>query len=69
MIRYEDNAECIREMRELTEMGSAFYAESGVLLKLVGVLRAADIYLNPDKRYIFRYLPVPHIPELESADT
>jgi hypothetical protein len=55
-------------MRELTEMGSAFYAESGVLLKLVGVLRAADIYLNPDKRYIFRYLPVPHIPELESAD-
>jgi hypothetical protein len=58
LFRYEDNAECIREMNELTEMGEAFYAESGVVLKLVGVLRAADIYLNPDKRYLYCRTPL-----------
>ena len=45
-------------MNELTEMGEAFYAESGVVLKLVGVLRAADIYLNPDKRYLYCRTPL-----------
>jgi hypothetical protein len=58
LFRYEDNAECIREMNELIEMGEAFYAESGVMLKLVRVLRAADIYLNPDKRYLYCRTPL-----------
>ncbi len=45
-------------MNELTEMGEAFYAESGVVLKLVGVLLAAEIYLNPDKRYLYCRTPL-----------
>jgi len=38
-------------MESMAEMGEQFYAESGDLFKLVGVLRAADIYWNPDKRW------------------
>jgi hypothetical protein len=37
-------------MESMAEMGEQFYAESGDLFKLVSVLRAADIYWNPDKR-------------------
>jgi hypothetical protein len=48
--RHEDSGECIRELESLTEMGEQFYAESGDIFKLVGVLRATDIYWNPAKR-------------------
>jgi hypothetical protein len=34
----------------MIEMGQEFYAESGDLYKMVGILRAADIYWNPAKR-------------------
>ena len=50
LCRYEDDGESIRELESMTEMGQEFYAESGDLYKLVGVLRAADIYWNPEKR-------------------
>jgi hypothetical protein len=50
LCRYEDGGESIRELESMTEMGQEFYAESGDLYKLVGVLRAADIYWNPEKR-------------------
>jgi hypothetical protein len=34
----------------MKDMGEQYYAESGDLCKLVGVLRATDIFWNPDKR-------------------
>ena len=33
------------------EMGEQYYAESGNLMKLKGVLRATDMHWNPSKRY------------------
>jgi hypothetical protein len=47
--RHEDVAESIQELEVMKEMGEQF-PESGHLLKLVGVLRAGDIYWNPGKR-------------------
>jgi hypothetical protein len=37
----------------MAEMGKQFYKESGELFKLAGVLRAADILWNPEKRQVF----------------
>jgi hypothetical protein len=48
--RHEDSGESVREMDSMKEMGEQFYAESGNLCKLVGVLRATDIFWNPAKR-------------------
>ena len=50
-MRYEDNADCIAELESTKEMAAQFCANSGDLFKLVGVLRAADIYWNPATRY------------------
>jgi len=50
LFRDEDDASSIRELDSMIEMGQEFYAESGELYRLVGVLRAADIYWNPEKR-------------------
>jgi hypothetical protein len=50
LLRDEDDAESIRELESMIEMGQEFYAESGNLYKMVGILRAADIYWNPAKR-------------------
>jgi hypothetical protein len=36
----------------MAEMGQEYYQESGNLLKLAGVLRAADVFWNPDKRQV-----------------
>jgi hypothetical protein len=55
LYRHEDNAESIRELTEMTEMGTMYYAESGNLHKLVGILRASDIFWNPAKRQDFLY--------------
>jgi hypothetical protein len=49
LLRDEDDAESIRELESMIEMGQEFYAESGDLYKMVGILRAADIYWNPAK--------------------
>jgi hypothetical protein len=49
--RHEDRYECIQEMKEMEDMGTTFYKESGNLFKLAGVLRAADIFWNVEKRY------------------
>jgi hypothetical protein len=38
-------------MEEFEELGATLYAESGQLYKLIGVLRAADMFWNPDKKY------------------
>jgi hypothetical protein len=46
----EGREEVIAEMKAMKEMGTTFYAESGDLHKLAGVLRAADIYWNPLKK-------------------
>jgi hypothetical protein len=48
--RHEDSGESVREMDAMKEMGEQFCAESGNLCKLVGVLRATDIFWNPAKR-------------------
>ena len=48
--RHEDSGECNREMESMKEMGEQFYAESGDLMKLVGILRATDIHWNEAKR-------------------
>jgi hypothetical protein len=37
-------------MESMKEMGEQFYAESGDLMKLVGILRATDIHWNEAKR-------------------
>jgi hypothetical protein len=37
-------------MQKMEDLGTAFYKESGNLFKLVGVLRAADIFWNADKK-------------------
>jgi hypothetical protein len=50
LFRHEDSGECNRELESMAEMGRQFYAESGDLLKFVGVLRAIDIHWNPTKR-------------------
>jgi hypothetical protein len=42
----------------MTEMGEQFYTESGDLFKLVGVLRATDIYWNPAKRWLILKLKI-----------
>jgi hypothetical protein len=51
LFRFEDRADCIKELDRMAEMGEQFYQESGTLFKLLGVLRAADMFWNPDKRY------------------
>jgi hypothetical protein len=48
----DSSGESIREMDSMAEMGDEFYQQSGVLYKLVGVLRAADIFWNPEKRQV-----------------
>lgn len=54
LLRHEDVGESIRELDSMIEMGEQF-PESGDLLKLIGVLRATDIYWNAAKRQV-RYL-------------
>lgn len=48
-VRDADDAEVREEMDSCKEMGEQFHQESGDLMKLVGVLRAADILWNPAK--------------------
>ncbi len=43
-------------MDAMAEIGNKFYQESGELLKLVGVMRAADVFWNPEKRQVFKLL-------------
>ncbi len=50
LLRDEDDAASIRELESMIEMGQDIYTESGDLYKIVGILRAADIYWNPAKR-------------------
>jgi hypothetical protein len=49
-VRDADDAEVQEEMDSCKEMGEQFHQESGDLMKLVGVLRAADILWNPAKK-------------------
>jgi len=51
IFRLEDSGASFRELDEMTQLGQEFYAESGELMKLVGVLRAIDIHWNEAKRY------------------
>jgi hypothetical protein len=48
--RGEDDRECVKEMDKMAEAGEMFHQESGILYKLAGVLRAADIFWNTEKR-------------------
>jgi hypothetical protein len=48
-----DSGESIREMDSMAQRGDQFYHESGELFKLVGILRAADVFWNPDKRQVY----------------
>jgi hypothetical protein len=48
----DSSGHSIKEMDSMAEMADEFYRESGVLYKLVGVLRAADIFWNPGKRQV-----------------
>ena len=59
MFRHVDSSgHSIREMDSMAEMGDEFYQESGVLYKLVGVLRAAYIFWSSEKRCVlFNYEP------------
>ena len=50
MFRLEDSGASLRELDEMTQIGQEFYAESGELMKMVGVLRATDIFWNATKR-------------------
>jgi hypothetical protein len=50
LFRLEDSGASLRELDEMTQLGQEFYAESGELMKLVGVLRAIDIHWNEAKR-------------------
>jgi hypothetical protein len=50
LFRLEDSGASIRELDEMTQIGQEFFAESGELMKLVGVLRATDIHWNEAKR-------------------
>ena len=47
--RLAENTEVDAEMQSFKEMGEQFHQESGQLMRLVGVLRAADILWNPKK--------------------
>jgi hypothetical protein len=40
-------------MEQMAEMGEMYYQESGAVFKLAGVLRAADIFWNSEKRQVF----------------
>jgi hypothetical protein len=42
-----ENSDVAIELEEFREMGDEFFAESGNLMKLVGVLRGIDIHWNP----------------------
>ena len=50
MFRVENSDVAIRKLEEYHQMGQEFFAESGDLMKLVGVLRGIDIHWNPQKR-------------------
>lgn len=50
LFRLEDSGASLRELDEMTQIGQEFYAESGELMKMVGVLRATDIFWNATKR-------------------
>jgi hypothetical protein len=50
LFRVENSDVAIRELEEYDHMGQEFFAESGDLMKLVGVLRGIDIHWNPQKR-------------------
>jgi hypothetical protein len=56
IFRDVDSFESVREMDSMAERGEQFYKESGELFKLAGVLRAADILWNPEKRQFFFYI-------------
>jgi hypothetical protein len=49
-LRLENSDVAIRELEEYNQMGQEFFAESGDLMKLVGVLRGIDIHWNHQKR-------------------
>ena len=46
-LREEGRADVIRELDDSAVEGETYYSESGELYKLVGVLRAADMFWNP----------------------
>ena len=46
----EGPAAVFREMEEANRKAETYFAESGDAYKWVGVLRAADIYWNPEKK-------------------
>jgi hypothetical protein len=50
LLRLENSDVAIRELEEFKERGDEFFAESGNLTKLVGVLRGIDIHWNPQNR-------------------
>jgi hypothetical protein len=50
MFRVENSDVAIRELEEYHQMGQEYFAESGDLMKLVGVLWGIDIHWNPQKR-------------------
>jgi hypothetical protein len=49
-LRNEGREECLKELSTMEKEGETFYAASGEVLKLSGVLRAADIFWNPQKK-------------------
>jgi hypothetical protein len=50
LVRLENRDVAIRELEEFKQMGDEFFAESGDLMKLVGVLQEIDIHWNPQNR-------------------
>jgi hypothetical protein len=50
LVRLENRDVAICELEEFKQLGDEFFAESGDLMKLVGVLQGIDIHWNPQNR-------------------
>jgi len=48
-LRSEGQEAVIKELDDACKINATFYPDSGDLFKLIGVMRAADIFWNPDK--------------------
>jgi hypothetical protein len=53
IFRNEDSGASVKEMDDMAETGEKYYQESGTVFKLAGVLRAADIFWNTEKRQVY----------------
>jgi len=55
-LRQEGRKDVIEELDETIKMCDTFYSASGVLFKLVGVLRAADIFWSPNRSAVLFHM-------------